>query len=1106
MSSHPYSLRSRLNTQSPSLRTTPSASPTIPKAGVGLARRPRTDYNLQLQRVIGTTTSSPNGLACCPTTNSYAYCAGAVAVLSKLSPDGTPIHRYFKARPTAPSLNPPTSHYETALASTPTKRRASSFTPRKRLDDYNNGSVGRDWSDESGAQTWTARERIKTVACVSLSRDGQFLVVGEAGYNPRVLLFSTADDASCEVPTSIVTDHTYGLRCVAFSSDMRYLATLGDYKDGFLFIWSFVSRTGQLTLHSANKCTANICDMVWCGNSLVTVGTRSIRVWSVRDAAKQSPSRRPRYRPSETPPSSPGPAPLPGRSVLLGAMVDCTFTCVVSIDESNVVMGTETGHICLVDVAQNVLELKILKKIDMAVSSVAFVPAQRRLLVGTSRGVQREDFDALCASETAISMKSLRQKAPRLSIRRSLGLLNETETSVVAIGTLSGDVITLDNNGSLQIQKIGPAEQNETSPTFAAHKSVILGVQTLPESAGRGNFFTYSKNGEIKFWNSHGVLLKEEYLALDPTENEDGGCENEVTQMRYLSSHDYFVAADRFGVLKLIKNHDWETEHATRAHSAEVTSIDILDSASLVATCSRDRMTQLFRLEGGVFELLQTMDDHVGSVSQVLFVKEGDKLLSCSTDRSLVIRERVLQEDGGSRPLAYLTTKVLSLKASPVSMTMVAENTLAVSTLDRCVTKVDVLAGGLLESSKIGDPETDDKVFLNSLICTPATDGSDAQKLLIGYSSMDKAIRVYSEKQMSLLVRESAHTEGVSDLALLEQSAHPVPGSQCMIVSTGLDGTIMLWNITKMAGALLTPGISQDQSIGLGLGLVSEEAEVTKKGPASLPPMRKVLSKIEIADLTRAVGRSSPSSPRSLSPIRLKRKTSRLALATSIEDVQETPSKIPDPLPATAKSPIPAGGEPQRSPSPVGRGVSRLKSQRSATDLGRDIEGKRTALERSPSPPPVPLPSTPKHRQKANNARLRRAPSVPSDLRSHAAAQGRRPSMSQASEFGSLAMATDQASRMLKIYRKKLVNSKDTVDLNDLAAEVSRLLKAINERKDRPVAAPKQEVEVEPATTNKSDNLKVVTERDVDQLAVLLEGSAMTDSPTERRGLAAAPG
>ncbi|KIW99767.1 uncharacterized protein Z518_10695 [Rhinocladiella mackenziei CBS 650.93] len=1101
MGSHPYGLRSRLNTQTPSLRTTPTASPVLAKPGPGLSRKTRpSDVTLKLERVIGTTTNSPNGLTCCSATDSYAYCAGAVAVLAKVESDNIPSHRYFKARPTAPSLNPPTSHYESSPATTPSKRRSALFTPRKGQDDYNGGSFGREWLEESGGgQTWTARERIKTASCVSLSRDGRWLAVGESGYNPRVLLFSTAEDASCDVPTSIVSDHTHGVRCVAFSSDMKFLATLGNLSDGFLFVWSINAKTGQLALHSANKCTTNICDMTWCGNNLITVGTRHIKIWQIKDPSKQSPTRRSRFRPADIYPSSPGPAPLQGRNCLLGSMVDSTFTCVASIDETLAVIGTETGHLCLVDISQNMLELKVLKKMNFSITSAAFVAETNRLLMGTSQGLHSEDFDSLRKLENQMAPKTPQRKPSRLSsIRRSLGLLHQTGRCVMAIGTLSDHTITLDNDGSLQIQRYGIDEQDQFQPTFAAHNSVVLGVQTLPELAALGHFYTWSKNGEIKFWNSDGVLLNQEHLDLDETDSDGEHCENELSRMRYSANVGCFVAGDRFGLLKLIKCPDWRVVHTIRAHSAEITGMTVHDPESLAATCSRDRMVQLFRIDGDHFELLQTMDDHVGSVNQVLFAQHGEKLFSCSTDRSLIIRDRVFRQQDGVQTPAYLSTKVLTLKGSPLSMTISAENMLIVSTMDRRVTQVDFSTGTLMDSFKVGDSESDDTVFLNSIICSSseATDGSP--RLLIGYCSMDKSIRVYNEKNLTLLGRESGHTEGVSDINFLDQSEDQITGRRCTIVSTGLDGTIMIWSVSKTL-ALTAQDAVPERTQGLGISAEDSEMAIAKPSPASLPPLRKVLTKLDVAELTRASGLVSPASPRSLSPVRLKRKTSKLALSTTMEDVEETPSKMGEAPVANGPSPSTEKTDARRSPSPPVRMSSRPKKQRSKTELSKDLESRRTGvLDRSPSPPPLPIsmPSTPKHRQKPNNSRLRRPPSVPSDLRSHALAQGRRQSMSQASDFGSLGMATEQACRMLRTYKKKLTQSKEAVDLDDLEDEVDGLLKIIRERKDRTHQGQSRTQHQETGAADRRAKANAVTASEVNQLAVLLERSNMADSPT----------
>lgn len=104
--------------------------------------------------------------------------------------------------------------------------------------------------------------------------------IRQTGYNPRVLIFSTARDALPDVPLSILNDHTFGVRSLVFSPDSQYLATLGNVNDGFLFIWAINLKNGSARLHSANKCTSFIRDMCWLGQSLVTyvpLRTRVVR-------------------------------------------------------------------------------------------------------------------------------------------------------------------------------------------------------------------------------------------------------------------------------------------------------------------------------------------------------------------------------------------------------------------------------------------------------------------------------------------------------------------------------------------------------------------------------------------------------------------------------------------------------------------------------------------------------------------------------------------------------------------------------------------------------------------------------------------------------------
>jgi WD40 repeat protein len=1087
MSATPYSLRSRLNGQSPSLRT-PAGSPGIKTN----ARSPRkvpshqSGVALQLQQVIGTTTNSPTGLACCPLTNSYAYCAGAIAVVATILQDGTTTKRYFKSRPNAASLNPSSSYYDTASPSvTPSRRRTSIFASRKTQD----ADIGRDWQDDGTSQTWTARERIKTVTCVALSQNGKWLAVGESGYNPRVILYCTIEEGLLDTPLSVVSDHTFGLKSVAFSPDSRFLATLGTLNDGFIFVWAINPKSGSLTLHSTNKCTTNINDMIWCGHSLVTIGTRHVKLWSITNAPKSSPSKRFKLRQASEEVASPGPTTLSGRNALLGSLVDCTFTSAVAVDNSTLIVASDEGHLCGVKVSDSSPELSLLKTYDYGLTSISWQASTQQLVLGGRQGISYESFQALATvlrSKTTVD--SGRPKSPRKplrssSIRRSLGLLQSDSPGVSALACLTQHTVALDSDSNLHLNIVTDGGSHEQL-SFACHNDMIQGVQKLGEKCAMGTFFTWSRRGEIRFWDTGGSLLDSKLLPLDQDAIGGDGDENELRVVRHLPSTSGFICGDRFGIVKVVEGSDFKCAWTGRAHGAELTDMSVHDATSLVVTCGRDRMVQLFTADRDGLNLAQTMDDHIGAVNEVKFTKDADKILSCSADRTIVVRERVSRRDEGQGANAYLSARIITLRSTPLSMTLFESSTslaLFASTSDRHVVKVDPLTGTIVETHKVTDPENDDTVALSSICISARSTGVDeACNLLAAYSSTDKSIRVYDADKCLLLARESGHTEGISDICLIETRAPESDRMQRTLVSTGLDGTVMMWNIALSSAAVFTPTneLSQLQA-AKAFDLAGTPS---KPSSVSLPPLRKVLSKMDVVEFTRSPGTTSPASPRSLSPPRLMRKRSQLALSTTIDEKEE--DNIVAAKEAPKREPTASNGrQSEMSPSPPSSVSSKLRRQCSKPELS--IEQRAATARRSPSPP-APYAGSPLTTPlRANNSRLRRPPSVPTDLRGQALNQGRRQSMSQTSDFGSMGMATEQACRMLRTYRKKLMASKEELILDELQEELELMSKLVRQRKDKTASGQTPVV--------RRIKAKAATENDVDELAVLLDRTNMAD-------------
>lgn len=136
-------------------------------------------WRMSLKQIIGATVSSPPGFDSLPASRSIAYTAGGIAVLLSLNEDLTLSQRFFRARPDATPLAPLSSSVQS-----PSLRHATLATQKRYGTPLRDASTGpgllaTEWEDSPTSKTWTARERVKSASCVSLSADGRHLAVGE---------------------------------------------------------------------------------------------------------------------------------------------------------------------------------------------------------------------------------------------------------------------------------------------------------------------------------------------------------------------------------------------------------------------------------------------------------------------------------------------------------------------------------------------------------------------------------------------------------------------------------------------------------------------------------------------------------------------------------------------------------------------------------------------------------------------------------------------------------------------------------------------------------------------------------------------------------------
>ena len=129
---------------------------------------------LSLNSVVGTTTHSVNAFDALPEQHTFVYCAGSAAVLARVDEHLNITQQLFRATPSATPLNAIPSFYNPATPpSTPAKNRNGS--PSK------DGGCGVIYPSNSPGQD-RANKRSRETSCVSLSRGGNLMAVGEVNW------------------------------------------------------------------------------------------------------------------------------------------------------------------------------------------------------------------------------------------------------------------------------------------------------------------------------------------------------------------------------------------------------------------------------------------------------------------------------------------------------------------------------------------------------------------------------------------------------------------------------------------------------------------------------------------------------------------------------------------------------------------------------------------------------------------------------------------------------------------------------------------------------------------------------------------------------------
>lgn len=373
------------------------------------------------------------------------------------------------------------------------------------------------------------------------------------GKSPRILIFSTATDAPLAIPLSVLTEHSFGVRSVAFSPDSHWLCSLGDLHDGFLLLWAINEKSRSGRLYASNKCQSAH-TIRWIGRNLISFGSRHVKVWRLEPLPPTSFSKT-RFEnesPVEKSPLSPAPKPFFGRNCLLGPLMDAVFTCLVAISDNEAILCTDCGDVCLL-ILGNDDNSQRLDRVAQVSFSISCVTAEReRNLVWVAGENSR--LLALPLHDLVSKVSPDFPRSSGISTPQS-STLPVMKPGILAIGTVLDRVVTVNSDHVIELRDFKNSDDalstSIRSTRLAAHSSAILGVTILGElNAREYEFFTWSTEGTVLFWTLSGTCkgcINVDLGRSFPPDHHNG---NELKVFRAAEFDDFFISGDKEGFLQ----------------------------------------------------------------------------------------------------------------------------------------------------------------------------------------------------------------------------------------------------------------------------------------------------------------------------------------------------------------------------------------------------------------------------------------------------------------------------------------------------------------------------------------------------------------------------
>ncbi|XP_076100520.1 uncharacterized protein LOC143069661 isoform X9 [Mytilus galloprovincialis] len=660
----------------------------------------------------------------------------------------------------------------------------------------------------------------KTITAVKFSKDGKNLVTGECGHQPAVRVW----DVEEKIQVAEFYGHKFGINCVAFSPNNKYIVSIGSQHDMMAAVWNW--KTGNKV--ATNKISSKVSAVAFSedGSMFVTVGNRHVKFWYLESSKSKILN--------ET-------VPLSGRSGILGELKNNFFTDVVCGKNKSVFCITQSGYLC------NFNEKRLLEKwAELRTTCANCVTAAADFIfIGCANGVVRV-FSAQNLHYIAnlphphylgVDVASALNPSQMVSQKKDA---KYPDTIGIVYDDWNKKVTCIYNDHSMYIWDVHDVKKIGKSRSFLFHSSFIYSLETsLPIQEDQkqilppGSFITCSSDDTVRIWNldphmkdmniyKRNIFSQEllKVIYTDPSlnylrdvnYNPAGGTDktdtnyddkNGIRSLCISPDSKHLASGDRIGNIRI---HDLETlqEIATiEAHDQEVLCLQYSNfklGPKLLATSSRDRMLHVFDVEQN-YKLLQTLDDHSSSITAVRFTQTEKqlKMLSCGADKSLLFRNAHMDPD-----LQFTLDQHLVGKTTIYDMVIdPTEKFAATACQDRNIRIYSIKTSKQRKNYKgtIGDDGVLMKLSLDPSGTYFATS-----------CTVDKSITIIDYATGEIQASMIGHAEFITSIKFTNNLKH--------LISVSADGCIFVWRLPPEMTNMMQNRL-QD------LGNMYQEAEVT---------------------------------------------------------------------------------------------------------------------------------------------------------------------------------------------------------------------------------------------------------------------------------------